>query len=69
MFSSLACLCIAQAILTQEQRDNIESRIFEPMLEMFTVKYAHDFDRIHKPRYLASRCRYLRSCSVSVKVP
>ncbi|MFA0325070.1 heparinase II/III family protein [Vibrio splendidus] len=46
MFSSLAYSCVASA-LTQDQRDNIESRIFEPMLEMFTVKYAHDFDRIH----------------------
>ncbi|MEZ9145524.1 heparinase II/III family protein [Vibrio sp. 10N.286.52.C3] len=46
MFSSLAYSCVAST-LTQEQRDNIESRIFEPMLEMFTVKYAHDFDRIH----------------------
>ncbi|MEZ8716889.1 heparinase II/III family protein [Vibrio splendidus] len=46
MFSSLAYSCVAST-LTQEQRDNIESRVFEPMLEMFTVKYAHDFDRIH----------------------
>ncbi|MEL0609043.1 heparinase II/III domain-containing protein [Vibrio echinoideorum] len=46
MFSSLAYSCVAST-MTQEQRDNIESRIFEPMLEMFTVKYAHDFDRIH----------------------
>ncbi|MEZ9189967.1 heparinase II/III family protein [Vibrio sp. 10N.286.52.F8] len=46
MFSSLAYSCVAST-LTQEQRDNIASRIFEPMLEMFTVKYAHDFDRIH----------------------
>ncbi|MFA0220136.1 heparinase II/III family protein [Vibrio splendidus] len=46
MFSSLAYSCVAST-LTQDQRDNIESRIFEPMLEMFTVKYAHDFDRIH----------------------
>ncbi|WP_261883557.1 heparinase II/III domain-containing protein [Vibrio pelagius] len=46
MFTSLAYSCV-KSTLTQEQRDNIESRIFEPMLEMFTVKYAHDFDRIH----------------------
>ncbi|MDN3612979.1 heparinase II/III family protein [Vibrio gallaecicus] len=46
MFSSLAYSCV-KSKLTQAQRDNIESRIFEPMLEMFTVKYAHDFDRIH----------------------
>ncbi|MGF1765532.1 heparinase II/III domain-containing protein [Aliivibrio kagoshimensis] len=46
MFTSLAYSCVAST-MTQEQRDHIESRIFEPMLEMFTVKYAHDFDRIH----------------------
>lgn len=45
-FTSLAYSCISST-LTQEQRDRIESRIFIPMLEMFTVKYGHDFDRIH----------------------
>ena len=45
-FTSLAYSYVASA-MTQEQRDYIESRVFEPMLEMFTVKYGHDFDRIH----------------------
>lgn len=46
LYASLAYSCVARS-MTEEQRHNIESRIFEPMLEMFTVKYGHDFDRIH----------------------
>jgi len=45
-FTSLAYSYVAST-MTQAQRDHIESRVFEPMLEMFTVKYGHDFDRIH----------------------
>lgn len=46
MFSSLAFSNVA-AYMTPSQRQNIIERVFDPMLEMFTVKYAHDFDRIH----------------------
>ncbi|WP_035387016.1 heparinase II/III domain-containing protein [Ferrimonas senticii] len=33
--------------LSDSDRQQIEQQLFEPMLEMFTVKYAHDFDWIH----------------------
>ncbi|MCL9776952.1 heparinase II/III domain-containing protein [Vibrio methylphosphonaticus] len=46
MYSSLAYSCVASS-MTAEQRQHIISRLFEPMLDMFTVKYGHDFDRIH----------------------
>jgi hypothetical protein len=46
MFISLAYSCVAST-MTQEERTAVVERIFEPMLDMFTVKYAHDFDRIH----------------------
>ena len=46
LFTSLAYSCVSQ-VMTPAQRNRIESQIFEPMLDMFTVKYAHDFDRIH----------------------
>ncbi|NOH48120.1 alginate lyase family protein [Vibrio rotiferianus] len=46
MFTSLAYSCVASA-MTEEERTAVVERIFEPMLDMFTVKYAHDFDRIH----------------------
>ncbi|HDM8161270.1 TPA: heparinase II/III family protein [Vibrio harveyi] len=46
MFTSLAYSCVA-SVMTEEERTAIVERIFEPMLDMFTVKYAHDFDRIH----------------------
>ncbi|HGY9607429.1 heparinase II/III domain-containing protein [Vibrio harveyi] len=46
MFTSLAYSCVAP-VMTEEERTAVVERIFEPMLDMFTVKYAHDFDRIH----------------------
>ncbi|WP_039975104.1 heparinase II/III domain-containing protein [Vibrio jasicida] len=46
MFTSLAYSCVA-SVMTEEERTAVVVRIFEPMLDMFTVKYAHDFDRIH----------------------
>ncbi len=46
LYTSLAFSCVAST-MTQEQRQRIISGVFDPMLEMFTVKYAHDFDRIH----------------------
>ncbi|MDW2173835.1 chondroitin lyase [Vibrio alginolyticus] len=46
MFTSLAYSCVA-SVMTEEERTAAVERIFEPMLDMFTVKYAHDFDRIH----------------------
>ncbi|ELV8723202.1 heparinase II/III family protein [Vibrio harveyi] len=46
MFTSLAYSCVA-SVMTEEERTAVVERIFEPMLDMFTVKYANDFDRIH----------------------
>ncbi|WP_162047874.1 heparinase II/III domain-containing protein [Vibrio taketomensis] len=46
MFTSLAYSCVA-SVMTAEERKAVVEGVFEPMLEMFTVKYAHDFDRIH----------------------
>lgn len=46
MFTSLAYSYVASE-MTEEERTAVVERVFEPMLEMFTVKYAHDFDRIH----------------------
>ncbi|MFN1513415.1 heparinase II/III domain-containing protein [Vibrio owensii] len=46
MFTSLSYSCVA-SVMTEEERTAVVERIFEPMLDMFTVKYAHDFDRIH----------------------
>ncbi|MDR9831489.1 heparinase II/III family protein [Vibrio sp. FNV 38] len=46
MFSSLAYSCVAST-MTEAQRKKIVERLFEPMLEMCTVKYAHRFDHIH----------------------
>ncbi|USD67288.1 heparinase II/III family protein [Vibrio sp. SCSIO 43136] len=46
MFTSLAYSCVAST-MTEAERQNVIDRIFDPMLEMFTVKYGHDFDRIH----------------------
>ncbi|WP_375749929.1 heparinase II/III family protein [Vibrio sp. HN007] len=46
LYTSLAYSCVA-AYMSEEQRERIVERVFDPMLDMFTVKYAHDFDRIH----------------------
>ncbi|NLS13759.1 alginate lyase family protein [Vibrio sp. SM6] len=46
MFTSLAYSCVAET-MTADERDAVVKGVFEPMLDMFTVKYAHDFDRIH----------------------
>ncbi|WP_411991580.1 heparinase II/III family protein [Agarivorans sp. DSG3-1] len=46
LYSSLGYSCIKHW-LNDEQRQHIESKLFQPMLDMFTVKYGHDFDRIH----------------------
>ncbi len=45
-FSSLAYSCVAHE-MTDAQRNHIVEKLFEPMLDMFTNKYGHDFDRIH----------------------
>ncbi len=36
-----------KATLSESQQRAIEDDLFYPMLEMFTVTYGHDFDRIH----------------------
>ncbi|WP_413283377.1 heparinase II/III family protein [Vibrio sp. MA40-2] len=46
LYTSLAFSCVSST-MSEQQRERIVERVFEPMLEMFTVKYAHDFDRIH----------------------
>lgn len=46
LYTSLAYSCVASQ-MSEAQKIRIKDRIFEPMLDMFTVKYAHDFDRIH----------------------
>ncbi|WP_386081945.1 heparinase II/III family protein [Vreelandella sp. F11] len=38
---------LLQDFLCEEDKKAIVDGLFEPMLEMFTVTYAHDFDRIH----------------------
>ncbi|GAB3481842.1 heparinase II/III domain-containing protein [Marinomonas epiphytica] len=46
LFSSLAYSNVAH-LMTAQQQNHIIENLFEPMLDMFTVKYGHDFDRIH----------------------
>ena len=46
LYSSLGYSCIKHW-LTKAQRQHIEEQLFEPMLEVATVKYNFDFDRIH----------------------
>ncbi|WP_353499850.1 heparinase II/III domain-containing protein [Vibrio chaetopteri] len=46
MFSSLAYSCVAST-MTEDERQHVIDNLFNPMLDMFTVKYGHDFDRIH----------------------
>ncbi|RVU86650.1 chondroitin lyase [Leucothrix sargassi] len=46
VYVGLGYSCIS-AWLSEEQRQHIIEKLFEPMLEVATVKYDHDFDRIH----------------------
>ena len=46
LYVGLGYSCISDW-LSEEQRQHIIERLFEPMLEVATVKYDHDFDRIH----------------------
>lgn len=46
VYASLGYGCVRHT-LDDAQRRHIEERLFHPMVEMFMVKYAHDFDRIH----------------------
>ena len=46
LYSSLGYSCIKHW-LTEKQRQHIVEQLFEPMLEVATVKYNFDFDRIH----------------------
>lgn len=45
-YASLAYSVIKDDI-DKSDRNIIEDRLFHPMIEMFTVLYGHDFDRIH----------------------
>jgi hypothetical protein len=45
-YASLAYSAIKESIPKSDQ-EHIESQLFRPMIEMFTVYYGHDFDRIH----------------------
>jgi len=46
LYVGMGYSCIS-AYLTEDQRQHIITKLFEPMLEVATVKYNHDFDRIH----------------------
>lgn len=46
LYASLGYSCISH-YLSDAQRQHIVERLFEPMLEVATVKYHFDFDRIH----------------------
>ena len=46
LYSSLGYSCIKHW-LTEAQRKHIVEQLFEPMLEVATVRYDFDFDRIH----------------------
>ncbi|NND00401.1 MAG: chondroitin lyase, partial [Gammaproteobacteria bacterium] len=46
LYASLGYSCIS-SWLSEEQRSHIIVNLFQPMLDMFTVKYDYDFDRIH----------------------
>lgn len=46
MYSSLAYSCV-KGFMSETERHHVEKNLFIPMLDMFTVKYCHDFDRIH----------------------
>ena len=46
LYVGLGYSCIS-AWLSEDQRQHIIEKLFEPMLEVATVKYDHDFDRIH----------------------
>lgn len=46
LYVGLGYSCISEW-LSEEQRQHIIDRLFEPMLELATVTYDHDFDRIH----------------------
>jgi hypothetical protein len=46
LYASLGYSCISHW-LSETQRQHIIGRLFEPMLEVATVKYDFDFDRIH----------------------
>ncbi|WED23533.1 heparinase II/III family protein [Vibrio sp. JC009] len=46
LYASCAYSCVYHT-LTAEQKDFIETNLFKPMIEMFVVTYAHDFDIVH----------------------
>ncbi|OEF27376.1 heparinase II/III domain-containing protein [Vibrio rumoiensis] len=46
MYASLAYSCVAN-FMSETERQHVQKNLFIPMLEMFTEKYGHDFDRIH----------------------
>nr|CAA6825801.1 MAG: poly(beta-D-mannuronate) lyase (EC [uncultured Thiotrichaceae bacterium] len=46
MYTSLGYSCVSHW-MSEDQQQHIISRLFEPMLEVITEKYAHHFDTIH----------------------
>ncbi|RJG49929.1 heparinase II/III domain-containing protein [Motilimonas pumila] len=46
LYTSLGYSCISHW-LSAQQRQHIIDGLFQPMLDMFTIKYDFDFDRIH----------------------
>jgi hypothetical protein len=46
LYASLAYSCV-EKFMSVTERNHVVSNLFQPMLDMFTEKYGHDFDRIH----------------------
>jgi hypothetical protein len=46
LYASLAYSCV-EKFMSVTERDHVVNNLFQPMLDMFTEKYGHDFDRIH----------------------
>ncbi|GAL13541.1 poly (beta-D-mannuronate) lyase [Vibrio astriarenae] len=66
MFTSIAYSCVAST-MTQEERDRIIERVFIPMIEMSTEKYAYRFDHIHNHGVWAVAA--VGACAVAINRP
>ncbi|GAM59195.1 poly(beta-D-mannuronate) lyase [Vibrio ishigakensis] len=66
LFTSIAYSCVAST-MTQEERDRIVERVFIPMIEMSTEKYAYRFDHIHNHGVWAVAA--VGACAVAIGKP
>ncbi|QIA64889.1 chondroitin lyase [Vibrio astriarenae] len=66
LFTSIAYSCVAST-MTQEERDRIIERVFIPMIEMSTEKYAYRFDHIHNHGVWAVAA--VGACAVAINRP